>query len=72
MATTLRIYRVDEKADGKIIASLLVRAPNVAQAVRHVAKRFSAEVATQDDLVQLCAKGTAVIDAINGGEDASE
>lgn len=62
-----RIYRVDERADGKTVGSFLVRAPNAAQAVRHIAQRFGAEVATQDDLVELTAKGVKV-QTTNGGE----
>lgn len=57
-----RIYRVDEKsADGKLTTVHLVRAASVSQAVRHVATpRFTADVATQDDLVQLVAAGVKV------------
>jgi hypothetical protein len=73
----LRIYRVNEwraqqtideagrlvgESNG-IVASSLIRAPSQAQAIRHVARRFSAEVATQDDLVQLCAQGVVVEEA---------
>lgn len=67
MADT-RIYRVDEKdAHGKPVTNYLVRAASVAQAVRHVAEpRFTAGVASQDDLVELAGKGHKVQDA-NGG-----
>ncbi len=68
MATATRIYRIDEhaeNADGEqeVIESYLIRAPNVAQAIKHVAQRFTCEVATQDDLVELAAKSTKVQDA---------
>lgn len=43
-----RIYRVDDEASAH-----LVRAHNSAQAVRHVAKKFKARVATQEDLCEL-------------------
>lgn len=68
-----RIYRVDEKdSSGNIYASFLVRAPNVQQAIRHCAKRFGAEVATQDDLVQLTEKGVAVQNANGSGIEVEE
>lgn len=51
-----RIYRVT--AHGK---DRLVRAPNKAQAIRHVAEdTITAEVASQDRLVQLVAAGVKV------------
>lgn len=49
-------------------AQRLVRAGNPAQAIRHVAKKeISAEVASQDQLVELAGKGVTVEDA---GENA--
>ena len=42
-------------------ASRLVRAPNVAQAIRHVAAQtLTAEVASQDDLVTLVKAGADI------------
>lgn len=57
-----RIYRVDEKdAHGKVVATFLIRAPNVAQAVRYITyPRFTGDVASQDDLVELASKGVKV------------
>jgi hypothetical protein len=63
MATQSRIYRVDESSEGALVASFLIRAPNVAQAVRFIAQRFTADVASQDDLVELAGKGVKVQDA---------
>jgi hypothetical protein len=64
-----RIYRISEinSPAGKLCA--LVRAGTQAQAIRHVVRnRFSADVATQDDLVGLLSAGVKVEDA--GKEDA--
>jgi hypothetical protein len=82
MAET-RIYRVDEIVEAseatkqspatprRVVASFLVRAGSAAQAVRHVARRFKCEIATQQDLVDLCAKGTIVQTAgENGGSES--
>ena len=53
-----RIYRV---AGLPGAAARLVRAPNVSQAIRHVAAQtIKAEVASQDDLVRLVAVGIMV------------
>lgn len=65
MATKTRIYRIDEhqetpEGETEIIESYLIRAPNQAQAIKHIAQRFTCDVATQDDLVELAAKGTKV------------
>lgn len=54
-----RIYLVKTKEG----ASRLVRAASASQAVRHCAKQFSAEVATQNDLVGAIGAGTLVEDA---------
>lgn len=48
--TTSRIYTV---SDSETPDKHLVRASNVAQAIAHVSKRFTAAVATQDELVEL-------------------
>jgi hypothetical protein len=45
----------------------LVRAQNVAQAIRHVAHpMFSAKVASQDELIELTEAGVKVQEASNG------
>lgn len=57
-----RIYVVKQKS-GDNTTEHLVRAANVAQAINAVAKpQFSAEVASQDDLVRL-AKTHSVVEA---------
>jgi hypothetical protein len=60
-----RIYRVTESSLTEDAAVLhLVRAQSAAQAIRHVVSpRFSAEVASQDDLVTLLSKGAKVREA---------
>lgn len=61
-----RIYLVrsniaDVDADSGALLHRLVRAPNAAQALRHVAAdTLSCEVATQDDLVSLVGRGVKV------------
>ena len=70
-ASAKRIYvvkrEVDAGEDANAIVFTLVRAASQAQAVGHVVRgRFSAEVATQDQLVGLVAKGCVVQEA--GGE----
>ena len=61
-----RIYLV---TDRETQAKRLIRASSQAQAVRHaVAKRFDAEVASQDDLVQLLDAGQAVESATQASE----
>jgi hypothetical protein len=84
MAET-RIYRIDEIVEGseatkqnpatprRVVASFLIRAGSAAQAVRHAARRFKCEVATQQDqdLVDLCAKGTIVQMAGDNGDSDS-
>lgn len=52
MPTQTRLYLV---VDGD--KKSLVRAPNPAQAIRHVARRITAEVASQDDIVSLVSSG---------------
>ena len=68
-----RIYAVSESvktAEGIVAGSTaLVRANNPAQAIRHVASdRFSARVASQEELVMLVSDGVVVETA---GEDLS-
>jgi hypothetical protein len=46
----------------------LVRAANQAQALRHIVKPYSAEVASQDDLVVALSKGVKVEDAKDDAE----
>ena len=68
MATPQRIYvvrNVAAEVDAEQIPprplARLVRAPNAAQATRHVAAdTLVVEVASQDDLVELVAAGVAV------------
>lgn len=60
MATNPKIYRI-ARGDGE--PARLVRAPNAAQALKHVTKDFHVVLATQDDLVQLVADGVVVEDA---------
>lgn len=61
MKTPTRIYSVTDR-DTAIVH--LVRATSQAQAIRHVASaRYTAAVASQDELVTLVAGGHAVDDA---------
>lgn len=53
--TPTRIYRIDDGHQNR-----LVRAPSQAQAIRHVASRFAARVATQDDIANLVSEGVKV------------
>lgn len=55
--TQTRIYIV---SDAESDAKHLVRASTSAQAVAHVSKRFTAQVASQDELVDIVAKGGQV------------
>ena len=65
--TPTRIYLVTDTTTG---AKRLVRASHVAQAVRHAARaRFTAEVASQDDLVFLVTDGHSVEDASSSVEE---
>lgn len=60
-ATPTRIYLVQTQHAGQVIARRLVRAPNQAQAIRHVATAsITAEVATQDECIELAASGVRV------------
>lgn len=60
-ATPTRIYLVKTMHESKVIAQRLVRAPNQAQAIRHVAtESITAEVATQDECIALAAAGVKV------------
>jgi hypothetical protein len=49
MSNTRIYYVLDAETGDKF----LVRAASVAQSIAHVSKRFTAQVATQDQLVQL-------------------
>ena len=66
MAAAQRIYLVrnlcaDADADNGIASHHLVRAPNAAQALRHVAAgTLNVGVASQDDLVELVEAGVKV------------
>lgn len=67
MAAQTRIYMVanaqGRAADGSELPSRLVRAPNAAQALRHVAAdTLAVAVASQDDLVRLTLAGVQVED----------
>ena len=65
--TATRIYLVKDSETG---GKRLIRASNVAQAVRHAARaQFTAEVASQDDLVFLIADGHSVEDASAATEE---
>lgn len=69
MSTTkspTRIYVVTDTLDGD---RYLVRAVSAAQAIRHCADHYRAEVASQDELVRLVAGGVDVETA--GAEPAS-
>jgi hypothetical protein len=63
---TTRIYIVTNGASDP----RLVRAPNQAQALRHIVKPYKAEVASQDALIAALGKGVKVEDA--GAEEDSE
>lgn len=67
MSDNNRIYVVTQatgEGDGSTDQQHLVRAGSQAQAIRHVVgNQFSAEVATQDDLVTLIGKGVKVREA---------
>lgn len=41
----------------------LIRAPNAAQAIRHIAKPYKAEMATQEQLVKALGEGVQIEDA---------
>lgn len=74
MAAPSRIYMVanaqGRSPDGSELPSRLVRAPNAAQALRHVAAdTLAVAVASQDDLVRLTLAGVKVEMA---GEDTKE
>jgi len=75
MAAQQRIYRVanfiaDIDADTGKTFTRLVRAPNAAQALRHVAAHtLQVAVASQDDLVELIEAGVKVEST---GEQAAE
>ena len=60
--TARRIYKIrDTESRDDERAYALVRATNPAQAIRHVVRdRFTADVASQDDLVELVGHGLKV------------
>jgi len=55
--TPTRIYMVTDAEGG---SKHLVRAASAAQAVAHVSRRFTAQVASQDDLVEIVVSGVKV------------
>lgn len=61
---TSRIYIVRNGASDP----RLVRAPNQAQALRHIVKPYKAEVASQDDLIAALGNGVKVEDAKDEAE----
>jgi hypothetical protein len=67
MANDTRIYLVTQstgEGSGAADSQHLVRAASQAQAIRHVVSdQFSADVATQDDLVTLLGRGVKVREA---------
>lgn len=66
MANNTRMYVVTEVdiTSGETLKRRLVRAGTPAQAIRHVVEpRFTAEVATTDDVAFLVGNGTKVEDA---------
>ncbi len=65
MAITQRLYVVAPRTaeEGKTITKRLVRAPNSAQALRHVADEFVVTLAGQDDIVSLIGAGVKVEDS---------
>ena len=63
MTTVQRIYLVAPKTAAGGDAKRLVRAPNAAQALRHVAKEFSVTLASQDALVAAVGEGVLVEEA---------
>jgi hypothetical protein len=68
MATPQRIYAV---TGNDSTATRLVRAPNSAQALRHVAAdTFAVEVPSQDRLIALAAAGVKVEESTTKGEEA--
>ena len=59
MAVQTRIYKVSHEAGGE--GARLVRATHPSHALRHIAADvFTVAVASQDDLVDMLAKGVAV------------
>lgn len=61
---TTRIYIITNGASEE----RLVRAPNQAQALRHIVKPYKAEVASQDALITALGKGVKVEDAKEDSE----
>ena len=61
---TTRIYIVTNGASDP----RLVRAPNQAQALRHIVKPYKAEVASQDALIAALSKGVKVEEAKDDAE----
>jgi hypothetical protein len=64
--TPTRIYVVTDTLDN---SKYLVRAASAAQAIRHCANHYRADVASQDDLVKLVAGG---VDVETAGEEAAQ
>lgn len=73
MATPTRIYLVTDHSDG---GSFLIRAAHPAQAVSMIVRnRYQAEVASQEQIVEMLGLGANVIDAsipIPGVADQAE
>lgn len=65
MTANTRIYLITPRtADAdKPVVQRLVRAPNAAQALRHVANDFNVTVPSQDDLFAAAAAGVKVEEA---------
>lgn len=65
MPTETRLYVVAPKtvAEGEVPHRRLVRAPNAAQALRHVANDYVVTVASQDDVFDLASAGVKVENA---------
>ncbi len=63
----MRIYKVE----GPLPESVrLVRAQNKNQAIRHAVRNdYRADLATQDELVELVQSGVAVEDAVSDSDD---
>lgn len=64
--TPTRIYVVTDTLDND---KYLVRAASAAQAIRHCANHYRADVASQDDLVKLVADG---VDVETAGQTEAE
>lgn len=67
----MTIYAIANKTTPDALPRL-VRAPNRAQALRHVASDFAVEQASQEELVRLLNGGQTVEDARDAGEEAKD